>query len=120
MKNVSLKTAALFAALTTGTSLSALSSTLPDRPIPPEAINMCTEKIRQNADFSLAAKVVHRIEVRPRRSIGVKLAVQTSVFGPDSDDLLARYQSVCVVTKGSEPYQFQIQALTPDLVAVVN
>ncbi|MEM8814600.1 MAG: hypothetical protein AAFX56_09100 [Pseudomonadota bacterium] len=94
-------------------SIAGSAAAQPMLPVAPsaEAINACVAKIREHADVSGANRIQHHVESQPRRSLGHKLSISTTVLS-QSDEVQPRaYLTVCTVTHRAEPLRFEIEEL---------
>ena len=77
---------------------------------PPRDIDRCVALVRERADFAEASRVRHDVTSK-RRTVGFVIEIDTTVYAPESGDVLREYESVCVATGGKSPSRFRIDAV---------
>ena len=73
-------------------------------------VRSCLARVGDHANYEGAAQVRHEVTVSPRRSVGHRLDIRTSIYSDDGDNLLRAYTTRCFAYRDNEPVRFRIDA----------
>jgi hypothetical protein len=76
-------------------------------------VRSCLARIGTHADYEGAVQVRHEVTVSPRRGIGHRLDIRTSVYSEDGSDAIRAYATKCVVYRDNAPVRFMISERIP-------
>lgn len=71
-------------------------------------IRSCLAEVGNHADYGGATEVRHEVTVSPRRGIGHRLDIRTSVYSENGDDAIRAYATKCLVYRDNAPARFRI------------
>lgn len=88
---------------------SAMAAPLLTVPVAEGSIEACVAEIGRHANYADATSVRHDVEVEPRRSIGHKLRIATTILDESGGEAIRAYSTVCTVTPEAVPSKFRIR-----------
>lgn len=71
-------------------------------------VNSCVEAVREQVDYSDAARVRHEVTAIERRTVGYTLKISTSLYGENEQALIRAYAATCVVNGDNPPLSFEM------------
>ena len=76
---------------------------------PFSSVEICIDKISDQADYQDAARVRHKVDSEERRVGGHTIKIDTQVFGADGSELIREYATVCTISAKQEAKHFVLK-----------
>jgi len=71
-------------------------------------IQSCLAEVGSHADYEGATRVLHEVTVSPRRSLGHRLDIRTSIYAGNGEDVIRAYTTRCLAYRDNSPAKFRI------------
>lgn len=71
-------------------------------------IQSCLAEVGRHADYEGATRVRHEVTVSPRRSLGHRFDIHTSIYSETGDGVIRAYTTRCLAYRDNSPARFRI------------
>ena len=86
-----------------------LASSLFDAEAPQSSVDICVAEVANNADYSGAYGVQHKVASKPRSVSGYSVSIRTIVYGDDDENVVREYASHCAINRLEQIRSFKIR-----------
>ena len=72
-------------------------------------VNSCVAEVREQLDYTDAARVRHDVMAIERRTVGYTLKIRTMLYDVADDQAIRAYAATCIVNGDNPPLSFEIR-----------
>jgi hypothetical protein len=80
-----------------------------DPEAPQSSVDICVAEVANNADYSDANSVLHKVASKPRSVSGYTVSIRTIVYGDDDESVVREYASHCAINRLEQIRSFRIR-----------
>ena len=80
-----------------------------DPEAPQSSVDICVAEVANNADYSDANSVLHKVASKPRSVSGYTVSIRTIVYGDNDEDVVREYASHCAINRLEQIRSFRIR-----------